>query len=64
MDIQLIFRQRALATLRNGKTKKEVNEIYGLSNNVLKEWEELEKETGSEVCGTHFGRTSIIAALI
>ena len=30
-----------------GPREVEVNEIYGLSNNVLKEWEELEKETGS-----------------
>ena len=47
MAYPTIFRQRALAALRNGKTKTEVNDIYGLSNNVLKEWEELEKETGS-----------------
>ena len=47
MAYPIIFRQRALTTLHNGKTKKEVNEIYGLSNNVLKEREELEKETGS-----------------
>lgn len=33
--------------LRKGRTKTEVNEMYGLSNNVLKEWEELEEETGS-----------------
>lgn len=42
-----IFREKALEALRKGHTKKEVNEMYGLSNNVLKEWEALEKETGS-----------------
>ena len=42
-----IFRQRALEALRKGYTKKEVNEIFGLSNNVLKKWEQLEQETGS-----------------
>ena len=41
------FRERALEALRRGRTKKEVNEMFGLSNNVLKEWENLEKETGS-----------------
>ena len=47
MAYPLIFRQRALAALRSGRTKKEVNEIFGLSNNTLKEWEKLEEETGS-----------------
>ena len=42
-----IFRVKALEALRKGHTKKEVNEMYGLSNNVLKNWEELEKETGT-----------------
>ena len=41
------MRQKALEALRNGHTKKEVNAMFGLSNNVLKKWEELEKETGS-----------------
>lgn len=41
------MRQKALDALRKGYTKKEVNEMFGLSNNVLKQWEELEKETGS-----------------
>jgi transposase len=41
------MRQKALEALRKGYTKKEVNEMFGLSNNVLKQWEELEKETGS-----------------
>ena len=41
------MRQRALELLRKGRTKTEINEMYGLSNNVLKKWEELEEETGS-----------------
>jgi len=47
MAYPLKFRQKALEALRNGYTKKEVNKMFGLSNNVLKQWEELEKETGS-----------------
>ena len=42
-----IFRQKALEALRKGHTQKEVNEMFGLSNNVLKQWKELEEETGS-----------------
>ena len=41
------MRQKALEALRKGHTKKEVNAMFGLSNNVLKKWEELEKESGS-----------------
>jgi len=47
MAYPIVFRERALEALRNGYTKKEVNEMFGLSNNVLKQWEELENETGS-----------------
>jgi len=47
MAYPLILRQKALEALRQGHTKKEVNELYGLSNNVLKKWEKLEQETGS-----------------
>lgn len=47
MSYPLKFRERALEALNKGHTKKEVNEMFGLSNNVLKEWEELKKETGS-----------------
>lgn len=47
MSYPVIFRRKALEALRNGHTKKEVNEMFGLSNNVLKQWEELENETGS-----------------
>jgi transposase len=42
-----ILRQKALDTLGKGRTKKEVNELYGLSNTTLRDWEILEKETGS-----------------
>lgn len=41
------LREKALAALRGGHSKKEVNEIFGLSINTLKKWEDLEKETGS-----------------
>jgi transposase len=47
MAYPVIMRQKALEQLRKGRTKTQVNEMYGLSNNVLKEWEELEAETGS-----------------
>ena len=47
MSYPTIFRQKALEALRNGHTKKEVNEMFGLSNNTLKSWEDLEEETGS-----------------
>jgi transposase len=47
MAYPTIFRQKALEALRNGHTKKEVNEMFGLSNNTLKSWEDLEEETGS-----------------
>jgi transposase len=43
----MIVRERALEALRKGHTKKEVNEMFGLGKNTIKEWEELEKETGS-----------------
>ena len=41
------FREKALEAVRNGHTKTKVNELYGLSNTTLKDWENLEKETGS-----------------
>jgi transposase len=41
------LRERALAALRNGHNKKEVNEMFGLGVNTLKSWEKLEAETGS-----------------
>lgn len=47
MAYPTIFRQRALEAVRSGHTKAHVNELYGLANTTLKQWEELEKETGS-----------------
>lgn len=47
MAYPVIFREKALEAVRNGRTKKEVNEIFGLNINTLKEWENLEEETGS-----------------
>jgi len=41
------MRERALEALRNGHTKKEINEMYGLGINTLKSWEKLEEETNS-----------------
>jgi len=41
------FRKRALEALRKGHSKTAVNEMLGLSNNTLKEWEKLEEETGT-----------------
>jgi transposase len=42
----VIFRER-LQAVRNGHTKVEVSEMFGLGVNTLKDWEKLEKETGS-----------------
>jgi transposase len=47
MAYPAIFRRKALEALRNGHTQKEVNAMFGLSNNVLKKWKDLEEETGS-----------------
>jgi len=41
------LREKALEAVRNGQTKTKVNELYGLGNTTLKDWENLEKETGS-----------------
>jgi len=41
------LREKALEAIRNGHTKTHVNELYGLSNTTLWDWENLEKETGS-----------------
>lgn len=43
----LKLRQRALEALRSGRTRHEVNEMFGLGINTLRTWEKLEKETGS-----------------
>ena len=42
-----ILREKALEAVRKGHTKKQVNKLYGLGNTTLKDWEKLEKETGS-----------------
>jgi len=42
-----IFRQKALDALRNGHNRKDVNEMFGLANTTLRDWEILERETGS-----------------
>ena len=47
MAYPIKFRQKALEAVRNGRTKKEVNEMLGLADSTLKDWENLEKETGS-----------------
>ena len=47
MAYPTIMRERALEALRNGHTKKKVNEMFGLGKNTLKDWEELKEETGS-----------------
>ena len=47
MSYPILFRRRALEALRNGHTKAEVNEMFGLGVNTLRSWENLEAETGS-----------------
>ena len=42
-----IMRERALKALRAGKSREEVNEMFGLGTHTLRDWEKLEKETGS-----------------
>ena len=41
------FRERALKAVRNGNTKAEVSKMLGLGENTLRDWENLEAETGS-----------------
>ena len=41
------MRERALKALKSGKSREEINEMYGLGTNTLRDWEKLEKETGS-----------------
>ena len=41
------LRQRALEALRNGRSRSEVNEMFGLGIHTLRKWEKLEAETGS-----------------
>jgi transposase len=41
------LRERALQAVRNGHTKAEVSRMFGLGENTLRDWENLEAETGS-----------------
>ena len=41
------MRERALAAVRAGHKKAEVREMFGLGVNTLRDWENLEAETGS-----------------
>jgi transposase len=41
------LRERALAAVRKGYSKTEVNRMFWLGINTLKTWEKLEAETGS-----------------
>jgi len=41
------LRERALEALRKGYSRDEVTKMYGLGTNTLRDWENLEKETGS-----------------
>ena len=41
------LRQRALKALRSGRSRDEVNEMFGLGINTLRTWEKLEEKTGS-----------------
>jgi hypothetical protein len=41
------MRERALEAVRNGHTKAEVREMFGLGVNTLRAWKKLEAETGS-----------------
>jgi len=47
MRYSVDIRQKALAALRKGRSKKQVNEMFALGINTLKSWEKLEEETGS-----------------
>ena len=47
MAYPIKMREKALEALRNGHSKKKVNEMFGLGINTLRNWEKLEQETGS-----------------
>jgi len=47
MSYSVDLRKRALEAVRNGHTKAEVREMFGLGVNTLRDWESLEAETGS-----------------
>jgi transposase len=42
----MILRERALQAVLNGHPKTEVNEMFGLGINTLRDWEILKAETG------------------
>jgi len=41
------MRERAIQALKNGHSREEINELYGLGINTLRDWEKLETETGT-----------------
>lgn len=41
------LREKAIEALRKGYPRKEINKMFGIGINTLREWEKLEKETGS-----------------
>ncbi|GHU59069.1 hypothetical protein AGMMS49975_26260 [Clostridia bacterium] len=47
MSYSLDLREKAIAALKKGYLKSEVNEMFGLGINTLRSWEKLEEETGS-----------------
>jgi len=47
MPYPVKMRESALKALRNGHTKAQVREMFGLGINTLRDWEKLEAETGS-----------------
>ena len=47
MSYPVKLRERALQAILKGYTKVEVNEMFGLGVNTLRDWEKLEAETGS-----------------
>jgi transposase len=47
MSYPVKLRELALQAVLNGHTKTEVNEMFGLGVNTIRDWEKLEAETGS-----------------
>jgi len=47
MSYSTDLRERALQAVRKGHTKAEVREMFGFGINTLRDWENLEAETGS-----------------
>ena len=46
MSYPVKLRERALQAVLEGYTKAEVNKMFGLGVNTLRDWEKLEAETG------------------